>query len=298
MTLLSQVKRGKIKKPVLALIYGPDGVGKSTFAADAPGTIFLGTEDGTASLDVARFPAPQKFEDVIQILKELLTEQHSYQTLAIDSLDWLEPMLWDYVCRQNKWQSIEDPGFGKGYVYANKIWMQMMEVLSQLRALKDMSIIVIAHSQVRPFNDPTHMNPYDRYSIKLNEKAAALWREFVDTVLFATFEVHVAKNEQKKTRALGDGKRVLYTERRPSFDAKNRLGLPFEMDLSWDAFIKAAERGAPEEPAEIKKNIQELMSRLQDEDIKKSVVEAVEKAGDNSVRLEQIQNRLRTRLSA
>ena len=200
--LLSQIKRGRLKKPVLALIYGPDGVGKSTFGADAPLPIFLGTEKGTANLDVARFPTPQNFQGVLRALDELLHEKHNFQTLIIDSLDWMEPVVWDHVCTETGAPNIESVGggYGKGYVAANKLWMEMIARLTRLQETKAMNIILVAHSQIRTFQDPQTQAGYDRYQLKLNEKAAAIFREFVDCVLFANFEVFTKKDNGKDAR--------------------------------------------------------------------------------------------------
>jgi len=298
MNLLSQVKRGRLKKPILTLVYGPDGVGKSTFGADAPNAIFLGPEKGTASLDVARFPSPTNFKQVMHAIEELNSAEHEYQTLVIDSLDWIEPLVWDQVCNDAGKSNIEEVGggYGKGYVAANKVWLEMIGKLSRLQETRGMNIILIAHSQVKTFQDPQTQSGYDRYQLKLNEKAGALFREFVDSVLFANYEVFT-KKDGGRTRAFGDGARVLFTERRPSFDAKNRLGLPFQIPLSFDEFVKSCEAGQPEDPELIKKNIEELLSQVKDPELKSRVMEAVEKASQDSTKLEKIQNRLRSRLS-
>lgn len=298
MNLLSQVKRGRLKKPILTLIYGTDGVGKSTFGADAPEPIFLGPEKGTAALDVARFPSPTNFKQIIQAIDELTLDSHEYKTLVIDSLDWIEPLVWEQVCSEAGKSNIEEVGggYGKGYVAANKLWREMITRLSCLQATRGLNIVLIAHSQVKTFQDPQTQAGYDRYQLKLNEKAGALFREFVDSVLFATYEVFT-KRDGNRTRAIGDGARVIFTGHRPAFDAKNRLGLPFQIPLLWEEFIKACEVGQPEDPELIKKNIEELLSQVKDPELKSRVLEAMERGSQDSTRLQKIQNRLRSRLS-
>lgn len=293
MSLLSQVTKGKLKQPILALIYGPDGVGKSTFGADAPRAIFLGTEKGTANLDVARFPTPQNFKEVLQAIEELRTQNHDYQTLVIDSLDWLESLVWEHTCIENNWRTIEDPGFGKGYVVALNDWKKMVGALSRLRDEKGMNIIPIAHCLVKLAKDPQAQAEYDRYQLKLQDRAAALWREFVDSVLFANFETVTHNEKSGKTRAFGDGARYLYTERRPGFDAKNRHGLPFQLPLSWQDFSEAMSVGNPEDPSVILQNIKILLSEVTDADLKAKVEKTVAEAGSDTTKLEKIQNRLR-----
>jgi len=174
MSLLKQVVKGKLKNPHLLLLYGTDGVGKSTFGASAPNPIFLGTEDGTASLDVARFPAPESFAQVIESIEVLSKEPHDYKTLVVDSLDWLEPLVWEKVCKDGEKKKIEDFGYGKGFSNALHEWRKMMNALKSLRFSKGMDIVLIAHSQVKTFNDPSLVEGYDRYQMKLNDKASAL----------------------------------------------------------------------------------------------------------------------------
>lgn len=259
---LAQIKKGKIILPHFVLLYGVDGVGKTTFAADSPNPVFIGPEQGFGQLDVARFPSPKTFQEILATVQLLLNEKHDYETLAIDSLDWIEPLVFRYVCEKNGWKSIEDPGYGKGYVAANDAWLELINLLKKLRA--KMNVVLIAHATIRTFTDPEQNAVYDRYQLKLagsgaKTDASALWREAVDTVLFANFEVSVttAKGE-RKAKAFGDGSRVIFTERRPAFDAKNRFSLPFELPLSWDTYAKACAATAPSDEDEIK----QLLSAL------------------------------------
>lgn len=297
MGLLKQVTKGKVKKPILAIIYGPDGVGKSTFGANAPNAIFLGTEDGTANLDVARFPKPKDFNDVITAVKELITEQHNYKTLVIDSLDWLETMVHSDICSRDGSKTINQAqgGYGNGIEVALSSWRQLRDLLTELREKRQMNIILIAHSQVKDFHDPMQNMAYSQFLLKLNDKTAAMWREYVDAVLFARFEVTAVKEKSdRKAKTFGDGSRVIYTEERPGFKAKNRLDLPFQLPLSWQAFIEAAEKGEPDSPESILKELEELAPKIQNEGTREKMKEAVKKAGSDTVKLSQIRNHART----
>lgn len=297
MSLLKNVIKGKINVPQFVLIFGPDGIGKSSFGAEAPNPIFLGTENGTSNLDVARFQAPKKFSDVLAAISELTNESHEYKTLVIDSLDWLEPIVWETVCADGGWKSIEDAGYGKGYVLALNKWLEMIKSLNHLRDVKKMNIVLIAHSQIKVFNDPSQPQSYDRYQLKLNDKAAALFREAVDVVLFATYETFVKKDgAAAKAKAFGDGKRVVFTERRPSFDAKNRMGLPFELPLSWDAFLEAQKKSNPDRILSLKQDIEDLISACEKADKKKLMQAAYKNAGDNQEKLNDVLNRIRVTL--
>lgn len=298
MSVLNSVVKGKVVTPDLIVLYGVDGVGKSTFAASAPSPIFVGSEKGTANLDVARLNA-NTHNDVLVAIRALTEESHDYKTLAIDSLDWLEPLVWDTVCKDAGIPQIEQAygGYGKGYVAANKLWIEMMTKLSALRELKKMNIVLIAHAQVKAFNDPQQNATYDRYQLKLNDKASALWREYADCVLFANFETYTKQDDKKKTRAMGDGTRLLYTERRPGFDAKNRLGLPYTLPLDWNAYTAAKASGSPEKPEIVMDNLKELVGQVTDATLKAKIEESIKNAGSDITKLLVIRNRIRTLLN-
>jgi len=238
--MLSGVTKGPVKRPHFVLLYGVDGVGKSTFGAAAPEPIFLGPEDGLGFLNVAKFPSPNNWTDVLAAVSDLQSEDHPYQSLVLDSLDWLEPLLWQHICAEHQVTSIEEVGggFGKGFVFAREQWNEFIKRLMRLRA--KMHIVAIAHAQVKVVNDPSEPEPFDQYRLKLNDKAADLWREASDCVFFAKFDIRVTKKKgANKARAFGEGARVIYTEHRPAFHAKNRFNLPFQMPLDWDGFIAA-----------------------------------------------------------
>lgn len=297
MSFLSKVTKGKIAdSPHVVLIYGPPGVGKSSFGAAAPRPIFMDIEDGTEELNVERLPKPKTFGEVIAQINELTTQTHDYRTLVIDSLDWIEPLVWDAVCIEDGKPNIEmvGGGFAKGYIFALKKWGLMRDKLVALRTVKKMNIVLVAHSVIKRFDDPTENASYDRYQIKLHEKAAALWREYCKAVLFANFEtaVKVDENNRRKFKAFADGARVVYTERRPAFDAKNRMNLPFKIALDWNAFESATRAGRT--PEEIMGNCEELLKEVIDETVKQKAATAIVEAQGDLQKLIAIENRLRT----
>lgn len=258
---LSAVKRGVIHAPMRVLLYGPEGIGKTTFGAEAPSPIFLGTEDGFGLLDVARFPEPRTWRDVTDALLALEREKHDYRTLVLDSLDWLEPLVWAEVCRTGGKRSIEDFGYGKGYVAALDTWRALLAGLDRLRRAKGMHIVLLAHAKVARFNN-LEGSDYDRFTLKIHEKAAGVAKEWCDAVLFANFAgILVAKDESGKSKgkAVGTPTRALYTERRAAFEAKNRYALPPELPLSWPDFESAAT--APRDPAPLLAELEALAAR-------------------------------------
>jgi AAA domain len=239
---IASLKNSTSLSPPRILIHGVAGVGKSTFAAGADKPAFILTEDGLGTLQVAHFPLARAYPEVIEALDALRYEEHDINTAVVDSVDWLEPLIWAETCRLNKWDNIEQPGYGKGYAAALDVWRDYVDRLNALRDERGMAIVQIAHTDIKRFDSPEH-EPYDRYIIKLQARAAALLQEHSDVVLFANYRVSVVKSEvgfnKKVARALGSGERVMHTAERPAFLAKNRYGLPDTLPLSWQAFIDA-----------------------------------------------------------
>lgn len=295
MGFLDTIVKGRLNAPALVLVYGPDGVGKTTFGADAPNPIFLGAESGTKHMDVHRLPSLNSWPDFLSSINLLVVEKHPYKTLVIDSLDWMEPLVWEHVCKTFGVQSIEavGGGFGKGYIEAMRLWQGLKNLLSRLQDMTQMNVVLIAHSHVKVFHDPESGLDFDRYQLKMNDKAAALWREYVDAVLFARFDVTVTKGDSKKAKAFGEGERVMFTEWRPAFEAKNRFGLPFKMPLSWSEFEKAVKLHESRSAGDIAKSIVDLIAQLKDDETKHKAAKATEDAGDSVRKLVAIEKRLR-----
>ena len=239
---LAQLNRAGTPKPPRVLIHGVAGVGKTTFAGQASEPVFIQTEDGLGTLSAANFPLSRTFDEVMEALAALYTEQHDFSTVVVDSVDWLEPLVWAKACRDNGWNSIEDAGYGKGYVAALNLWRQYIDGLNALRDDRGMTVVQIAHTDIKRFDSPEH-DPYDRYVIKLHARAAALLQEHSDVVLFANYRISTVKADvgfnKKVSRAVGSGERVIHTVERPAFLAKNRYDLPDTLPLEWSAFAQA-----------------------------------------------------------
>ena len=239
MGLMDSVTRGRTAQPPRLLVYGVEGVGKSSWAASAPSPIFISTEDGLSEIDTAKMPLCTDFDMVVRQLGAVLAEDHDFRTLCVDSLDWLERLIWDAVCAEYGAKNIErvDGGYGHGYVIALTYWRRVIALLDRIRAERRMGVILIAHSKVETFQDPEN-GPYDRYSPRLYKSACALVSEWVDAVLFASHRIRVGDGKAAPVGA-GGGERRLRTAGSPACVAKNRYGLPDEIPLSWDAFAAA-----------------------------------------------------------
>lgn len=306
---LSKVVSGRIVRPMRLCIYGLEGVGKSTFAASAPSPIFLGAEDGTSELDVKRFPQPQNVADVLEALSELATVEHDYRTLVIDTLDWMEPLIWYQVCvmcakpGRPPLRSIEELGYGKGYVEAGGVWRTVIAALERLREAKRMDVVLLAHSWIKSFKNPGGED-YDRFEMKLHKGAAATWREWCDAVLFADHDITTYEDDRKRIKGIGSGARVLRTEHNAAWDAKNRYDLPPSLPLDWEAFGEAVAAHRPDDPERLRAQIERLLADIEaGEDsegnarLLERVRNSLSNAGDNAGELARILNKLAARIA-
>jgi len=239
MKMLEKVMSGKTPAPRRVMLYGTHGIGKSTFASCAPKPVFLQTEDGLGEIDCDKLPLSTTFGEAMKALSELYTEPHPYQTIVVDSLDWLERLIWAEVCRKRNVESIEDIGYAKGYIFALTQWREFIEGLSALRNDKGMTAVLIAHARIERFENP-ETESYDRYVPRLHKLAAAVVQEWCDEVFFATYKVYTKQTEEgfnrKRSQGIGTGERIIRTQERPAHVAKNRLNLPEELPLDWNAY--------------------------------------------------------------
>lgn len=231
---LSMIQKGGSDRPPFAVIHGPPGVGKTTFAASAPNPVFIRTEDGLGALEVDTFPEVTTIAEVMEALAALYQDGHGYQTVVIDSASALEPMIWKQVALEHGKKSIEDIGYGKGYIFAMDYWREMTEALKGL-ARKGIMPIMIAHSEIVKFDGPED-DPYDRYQIKLHKRAFQHLYEQADIIGFAHTPVFVKKSDEAKNKAKPKGERQLRLVESPAVIAKNRYSMPEILSLDWDEF--------------------------------------------------------------
>lgn len=268
-----KIARTTINKPPRIVLYGPHGIGKSTFAANCPAPIFIQTESGLDALQVEAFELAKDWSDVCNAVDYLSSKEHGYKTVVIDSLDWAEKLLFEQVGR-DAGKSIEQIPFGRGYIAAEAKWKYVLDALTFLNESKKMLVVLLAHAQVKRFEDPERES-YDRYELDLQRRSAALISEWCDILAFASLNTVVKTKEGKfgatVTKATSSGDRIVYLEDRPAHDAKNRYGLPHEMPLSWDAI--AAEIRAVQARKYKKPNLEDVQSDKRIEHLGKIVTQ-------------------------
>ena len=224
------IETGIIKNPIGLVLYGVEGGGKSTLISNAPYPLFLDCENGTLRINTRRIKI-NSWEDLLNAINYVKANPHLCKTLVIDTADWAEIFAIQYVCNKNRVASIEAIPFGKGYTYVADEFSTLLKLLNQIKEL-GINVVFISHSRCRKFELPEEMGSYDKYELKLSRQVAPLLKEWADALLFLNYKILVVTNEANVKKATG-GKRVLYCNHSPVYDAKNRFGLPDELDLDF-----------------------------------------------------------------
>lgn len=261
---VANVRKGKLDRPLKVLLYGAEGVGKSSFAAQAPNPVYLASEDGTSQLEVNRLAEPLSWQDVLAAVDSIEHDNHPFETFVVDTLDWLEPLCWAEACHKAGRRNIEDFPYGRGYIAALDLWRDFLSRVQRACFTRNMHLLLLAHSHIRKVDDPI-TGPYDRHMLKLHDRAGALWKEAVDAVLFARIEVFTLEKDGR-TRAYGNGTRVVHTCPSAAFDAKNRFDLPDTLPLSWEDFYAASRASLPDDPTRTRNDILALLDAVQKHD--------------------------------
>jgi|TARA_R110000822_G_C15175346_1_gene479759 hypothetical protein len=238
---LNSIRKTTDDRPPMVTIYGTSGVGKTTACA-IKDSVWIQTEQGEGMLELNAFPLAKSLQDVLDAVQSLIEHESDYNLLVIDSLDHLEPLIWDQLCVENKWPNIESAGYGKGYTVAVSLWRVLLTKLDELRTKRKIAIALIAHSHLRKELNGEH-GDIDKYDLKINKKASSLIVETCDAVFFAKHEIVVRKEEKNfggsRLKGTATGNRIMATAETPHFVAKNRFNLPEEIPLDWMAFAKA-----------------------------------------------------------
>lgn len=233
-----EITRGKLRKGVKFLVYGPEGIGKSTFVSKIPGIVFIDTEGSTHELDVARLPAPTSWNMYIEELKYALANPQDVPALVTDTGDWVEMLCLDHVLNTNTVngspaKSIEAYGYGKGYTYLYETFAKALDIMTQI-AESGRHVGFTAHAMMRKFEQPDETGSYDRWELKMSKKVSPLLKEWSSLMLFANYKTFVyAQDDKGRKHKASGGQRVMYSTHHPCWDAKNRFNLPEEMPFDY-----------------------------------------------------------------
>lgn len=293
---LAKVQRGKLKDPLRIMIYGTEGVGKSTLAAHAPSPLWLDIEDGSGRLDVARYPfrdepgghVPRSYEEVVAAVDDLIATPSDFKTLVIDTADRLEALVWRYIVDRDSvkvkggLQNVDDYGFGKGYQIAVDEWRNLCARVDRLRVVRGMSVVVLAHAQVRTFKSP-ESEDFDRYTLQINDKLGGFLKGWADVVGFACFEGGAKRAPgTKQVKGWSTDRRLLRLVRTAAYDAKGRGGMPAELELDptnpWAPLAKAIDDAAGLTAEQLAALISGEAARIGDDELTAKVDAAVKTA--------------------
>lgn len=253
-----RIIKGKMPSAKKVVIYGPEGIGKSTFASQFPDPVFIDTEGSTKDMDVARFEKASSWQMLTDQIRYVRSTPGVCKTLVIDTADWAEQMCVEDLCARNGKKGIEDFGYGNGYVYAKEEFGRFLNLLSEV-VDAGINVVITAHSQIRKFEQPDELGAYDRYELKLGKKTQSqtspLLKEWADMVLFANYKtLAVSVDDKGKKHKAQGGRRVMYTSHHPCWDAKNRYGLPEELPFTYDA-IRSIIEGDGQQPVQEKAEV-------------------------------------------
>lgn len=251
-----KITKGKRARAQKVVIYGTEGIGKSSLASQFPEPLFIDTEGSTDNMDVARLDKPTSWIMLNNQIAFVKANPTVCKTLVIDTIDWAESLCVDNLCAMHGKKGIEDFGYGNGYVYAKE---EMGRFLNKLQDLIEIGINVVltAHAQIRKFELPDEMGSYDKYELKLGKKTssqtAPLVKEWADLLLFCNYKTYLISQEKSTKKKAQGNQRVMYTEHNPAWDAKNRHGLPSELPLDYNSIAHIFKT---EEKEEVKKTVQ------------------------------------------
>jgi hypothetical protein len=271
-SILAGVTRGKQRRAQRVCIYGVESVGKTTFAAKAPKPIFLDVEGGTHHLDAARVEI-DSFDALQGAVTELAAGGHEFGTAVIDSADWTEKLLIEHLLAETKKKSIEDFGYGKGWIQVAERFARLLTSCDKLID-RGINVFFVAHSHVKRVEPPDQMAAYDRYELKLSKQCSPLLKEWADELWFAQFKTKLVESESGRMKGKGGKERILYTTHSAAYDAKTRSGLPEELALEWDGVAHLFGAASPikgEEDLEMRVN-KALGDSLAKEDIEAFLV--------------------------
>ncbi len=281
--------RASGERPLRVLLHGVEGVGASTFAANAPAPVFVCTEDGAAQLDVARFPAPRTWVDVLEAIRVLTYDEHEHRTLVLDGLEGLESLCQKHVCMMAGVGHLDEIAYGRGYAEAVDQWRKLFGKLEGLVQARRMNVILLGHTTSKRIETETGL--HDRNQLKVHDRVTELLRGWCDAILFARRE----RVSVGRTRLRAPEARLIHTDESPRWEARNRFDLPALLPLDWDEFVSAVRAYKPSDVMALRAQLVALMPYLQEAARAAQVMR--DWAGDDPVKLLQLLDRVRSKLT-
>ncbi len=264
-----QIIKGKLPGAKKTVVYGPEGIGKSTFAARFPDPVFIDTEGSTKDMDVARLPEPSSWTMILEQVAEVIRIPNVCRTLILDTADWAEMLCTTSVCDKNHKSSIEEFGYGKGYTYIQEEFGKLLNLLTDVTKI-GINVVLTAHAKMRKFEQPDEMGAYDRWEMKLSKGVAPMVKEWADMVLFCNYKTMVVnvdgQGAQKGKNKAQGGRRVMYTTHHSCWDAKNRYGLPDEVPFEYDSIRHIIESSVAGNPVSEEKKTTSPVTQPRKED--------------------------------
>jgi hypothetical protein len=225
-----KIERGRRHSPVRAVVYGMEGIGKSTLAAAFPSPVILDTEEGTHHLDVARVSIGS-WDELRAAIAEIGGGRGEFRTVVIDSADWAERLLVEHLLKEHKWASIESAGYGKGFTMLAEAFGRLLTQCDALIGV-GLNVVFVAHSKVQRTSPPDMADGFDRYELKLTKQTAPLLKEWCDLLAFCNYKTAVTEGSDGRKKATGGKRRLMHLERAAAWDAKNRYGLDAELPMT------------------------------------------------------------------
>lgn len=268
------ISSGTIPRAQRVVLYGVEGIGKTTLASKCPDPLFIDTEGGTAFMDVKRIDGVNTWNDLVKTVNEVAETPGVCKTLVIDTADWAEQALLINILEEKDVKSIEEVngGYGKGYVYMGEKFTDLLKACDRVIAA-GINVMFTAHAQMRKQELPDEMGAFDRWELKLSKRCSPLLKEWADAVLFCNYKTIVVETKEKTKKGTG-GRRVIYTCHKPAFDAKNRHGLPDEMDMTYENIAKIFGNVQPIDRPVTAETIEKLIERMKKDEVTVDEIEA------------------------
>ena len=267
------IRTGTIPRAQKVVLYGVEGIGKTTLASKMPDPLFIDTEGGTAFMDVKRVDGVNTWEDLLATVREVAGNPDVCKSLVIDTADWAEQVMIQYILKKKQLDSIESAGYGKGYTYLGEEWAVLLQECNRVIDA-GVNVVIIAHAKMRKQELPDEMGAFDRWELKLTRQVAPLLKEWADCVLFCNYKTLVITTENNVKKGAG-GRRVIYTSHKPAFDAKNRHGLAEELEMDYQNIAVIFENTEQSEKPVSAATLEKLMKKIEADEVRPEEVCAV-----------------------